>query len=123
MTMAVVPALMKLRVPPDTHRPRLEALVVRAISTAVPAAPELIAITPLPPGRTWTYTLLLRAAPLRAPVHADYLVAAAARAADHAVRTEYGMFSAATAITARTDEDLAICHRAAAGAPHQPGHR
>lgn len=121
--MAVVPAMLRLRVPPDTKRPRLEALVVRAISTAVPAAPELIAIRPSPPGRTWTYALLLRAAPLRAPIHADYLVATAARAADHAIRTEYGMFSAATANTARTDEDLATCHRAAAGAPHHPSHR
>lgn len=120
MTMAVVPALLRLRVPPDTDRPLLEALLVRAISTAVPAAPELVAITPLRPGRTWTYALLLRAASLRAPLHADYLVATAGRAADDAVRAKYGMFSAATAITARTDEDLAACHRATAGIPRRP---
>lgn len=117
MTMGVVAALLRLRVPEDVDRSRLEALVLRAISTAVPAGPELIADTSSATAYPWPYTLVLRAATLRAPMSADYLVAAAARAADQAVRREYGNASGATAVRARTAEELAACRRAAAAPP------
>jgi hypothetical protein len=125
--MGIVPALLHLRVPRNVERGALEAVLVRAIGSAVPTSPELTAIPDLTeqrragpsPTRVLTYALVLRAAPLQAPTTIEDLVRAAAHAADDAVRAEFGDFAGAAASPARTAEQLAVCRRAVVGSPHR----
>jgi hypothetical protein len=131
--MAVVPALLRLRLPHHAERAQAEALALAAITIHVPASPELIMIPELSSGtgpstggtaaHIWTYSLLLRAARLRAPVDPDHVVQAAGHAADQALHAEYGIEAGASAVLARTAEQLATCRRAAIGTPAYPGRR
>jgi len=129
----VVPAILRLLLPARIERAHAEAVALAAITIHVPAGPELDLIPELSTGtgpgtagtamRVWTYSLLLRAASLRAQVGPDQLVQAAGHAADQALLAEYGAPAAASAVLARTAEQLATCRRAAIGIPAHPGRR
>ncbi|MCE3556420.1 hypothetical protein LWC33_33895 [Pseudonocardia sp. RS11V-5] len=125
--MTVVPALLRLRLPHHAGRAQAEAVALAAITIHVPASPELNVIPELSTGagtaHVWTYSLLLRAATLRAPVDPNHVVQAAGHAADQALHAEYGIEAGASAVLARTAEQLATCRRAAIGAPTYPGRR
>ncbi|WP_433502711.1 hypothetical protein ACQP04_23410 [Pseudonocardia halophobica] len=132
--MAVVPALLRLRLPDHAERGHAEAVALAAITIHVPASPELDLIPELSSGpgtesgttgaamRVWTYSLLLRAS-LHTHIGPDQLVQAAGHAADQALLAEYGAPAAAGAVLACTAEQLATCRRAAVGAPAHPGRR
>ncbi|MEU7818045.1 hypothetical protein [Pseudonocardia sp. NPDC049154] len=129
--MTVVPALLRLRLPHHAERGQAEAIALAAITIHVPASPELTLIPELSshtgPGtgtaHFWTYSLLLRAARLRAPVDPNHVVQAAGHAADQAIHAEYGIEAGASTVLARLAEQLATCRRAAIGTPAYPGRR
>lgn len=131
--MTVVPALLRLRLPAHAERAHAEAVALAAITIHVPASPELDLIPELSTGtgpstvearmHVWTYSLLLRAAPLRAQVGPEQLVQAAGHAADQALLADYGAHAGASAVLARTAAQLATCRRAAVGTPAHPGRR
>lgn len=126
--MALVPALLRVRVPRDVEASVLETLLTTSIHTGVPANPELHEIPQLagatdsPPARVLTFALVRHAAARHMPSGPDELVRSAALAADRSVRTALGSRTGATALRARTATQLATCHRALVGAPDRHRH-
>jgi len=126
---AVIPALLRLRLAVHADLAHAEAVALAAIAIHVPASLELDLI-PAPdarPGvgtgsmRVWTYSLRLRAGSLRSDVGPEQLVDAAGHAADQALLAEYGAPAAASAVPVRPAGQLAMCRRAAVGIPARPG--
>lgn len=125
--MAIVPALLRVRVPPTAEAAGIEALLARSIAAAVAASPELNEIPQLAreaesTTRVLTYALVLHADVLHPPPDPDELVRAASDAADRAMRVALGQPTGAAAIRARTTAQLAACRRAVVGAPYRHRH-